>query len=50
MKTARPRWTGWASLAVVARLSPLLIVGLIYAVMKMVYVVTGGTFPGLEWL
>lgn len=37
-------------LAVFAGLSPLLIVWLIYAIMKIAYVVTGGTFPGPEWL
>lgn len=35
-------------LAVVAGLSPLLIVWRIYAVMTIVYVVTGGAFPGPE--
>ena len=36
--------------AVVAGLSPLLLIWIILLVMKIVYVVTGGRYPGPEWL
>lgn len=36
--------------AVVAGLSPLLLIWIILLVMKIVYVVTGDRYPGPEWL
>nr|WP_172688428.1 hypothetical protein [Corynebacterium glutamicum] len=37
-------------LAIIAGLSPLLVMWMVWAVLKLVYVVTGGQYPGPEWL
>lgn len=43
--------SGWLmTLAVVAALSPLLAMYAVWAIMMVVYVVTGGRYPGPEWL
>ncbi|RNE49394.1 hypothetical protein [Corynebacterium alimapuense] len=38
------------ALAIIAGLSPLLVMWVVLAVLKLVYIVTGGQYPGPEWL
>lgn len=45
---ARSWWL--MALAAIAGLSPLLLIWIILLIMKIVYVVTGGRYPGPEWL
>lgn len=37
-------------LAIIAGLSPLLVIWVVLAVLKLVFLVTGGRYPGPEWL